>query len=334
KKKDTTSSPNEWTVRVNQISIDNGRFRLDNDSYTPDVTYFDGNHIDFRQINGTANNLLMRGDSIKAAVQRFATMERSGFTVKNLQTNLTIRPKAYEFDKLLLETPNTVLRNHFSMTAQGPKGFGDFVHGVIMNAAFKDAVISSKDLAYFIPDARSWNKVIRIDGKVEGSVDRLSADNLLVRLGTNTLINGNVSVIGLPDINKTLLNIEAKELRTNYTDAVSFFPALRNVGNPNVKALSYLRFKGTFTGFVNDFVSFGTIETALGTLTTDVNMKLPQNGDAIYSGSLSTEGFQLGRLINNPDLGVVDFHGDLSGRSFDWNKMSLTIDGTVHRIRF
>lgn len=330
---DTTSSPNTWTVKVNHVAIKDGRLRLDNDNYTPTVKYFDGSHIDFSKITGTADNFQMKGDTIKANVA-LSTAERSGLVVKKLQAALTIQPGAYLFDDLFLQTNRSTLRKAFAMRAEGPKGFSSFVHGVALDANFDQSTISSDDLAFFIPDAKTWKKTIRINGHVSGPVDRLSADNLLVRMGNNTVINGNISVIGLPDINKTLLNVEAKELSTSFADVISFFPELGHVSNPNVRALSYLKFKGTFTGFVNDFVSYGTIQTALGTLTTDVNMKLPKNGEAVYSGSISTDGFQLGRFINNSDLGIVDFHGDIKGRSFDWNKINLNIDGIIHRIRY
>ncbi|MDQ3277758.1 MAG: hypothetical protein M3Q06_05505 [Bacteroidota bacterium] len=329
---DTTSSANDWRIGVNNITINNGRFRMDKDDYAPDVTYFDGNHIDFRKITGTASNFQMRGDTI-STVAKLSTAERSGFQVKALQTALTLQPGAFLFKDLLLQTARSTLRRSFALKMEGPEGFGNFVHGVTMEADFDRSVISSDDLAFFIPEARTWHKTIRIDGGVSGTVDRLSSEDLQVRMG-NTVISGNISVIGLPDINKTLLNIEADELSTTYADAVSFFPALARVSNPNVRSLNYLRFKGTFTGFINDFVSYGTIQTALGTLTTDLNMKIPKTGEPVYSGSLSTDGFQLGRLINNKDIGIVDFHGDVRGRSFDWNRMSLDIDGLVHRIRY
>jgi hypothetical protein len=329
---DTTSSKNDWRIGINTITINNGRFRMDKDDYTPDVTYFDGNHIDFSKITGSATNFSFRGDTIAANV-KLSTAERSGLQVKNLQTALTIQPGAFLFRDLLLQTNRSTLRRSFVLKAETPEGFGNFVRGVTMEADFDRSVISSDDLAYFIPDAKTWRKTIQITGEVSGTVDRLSAEDLRVRMG-NTVINGNISVIGLPDINKTLLNIEADELSTTYADAVSFFPSLARVSNPNVRALSYLRFKGIFTGFVNDFVSYGTIQTALGTLTTDLNMKIPKNGEPVYSGSLTTNGFQLGRLINNADLGIVDFHGDIKGRSFDWNKMTLDIDGIIRRIHY
>lgn len=333
KRTDTSKTVMDWTVQLANLKITNGRFRQDKNDYTPTVSYFDGNHIDFSKINGSIQNFKLQGDTITGLVN-LSTAERSGFVVKKFKTALTINSQNFIFDKLFLQTNRSTLSDYFSLKFSSTKSFSDFVHAVTMNADVKQATISSDDLAFFIPDAKTWKKAIKINGKVEGAVDGLAADNLELWLGNNTYINGNISVIGLPDINNTLLNIDAKDLRTTYSDAVSFFPALARVQTPNVKALSYLRFKGTFTGFVNDFVSYGRIETALGTLTTDINMKLPKTGEPVYTGSVSTDGFQLGTFINNKDLGVVDFHGSIKGRSFDWSKINLNIDGIIHRIKY
>lgn len=331
---DTSSTKMDWNIQFRNISIKGGRFRQDVDNYVPNVTYFDGQHMDFHDINATVQNLQFRNDTLRGNVNHLSTAERSGFVVKKLTTNLTIHPQAFVFDKLFLQTNRSTLSDHFSLRFASTKSLGDFIHAVRMDANFKTASISSDDLAYFIPDARDWKKTIKINGRVEGTVDGLASENLELWLGNNTYVNGNVSVIGLPDINKTLLNIEARELRTTYGDAVSFFPSLARVTSPNVRALSYLRFRGTFTGFVNDFVSYGTIQTALGTVTTDLNMKLPKGGEPVYSGTLDTDGFQLGRLINEPQLGIVDFHGKIRGRSFDLNKINVDIDGTIPRVHW
>lgn len=330
---DTSSSAMDWNIQFRNIKIRNGRFRQDNNDYIPTVTYFDGGHIDFKNINADVKDFRFRNDTLTGNVALSAN-ERSGFEIKKLNTALTIHPQAFVFDKLFLQTNRSTLSDYFSLRFPSTKSLADFVSAVTMEANFENSSIASEDLAYFIPDARTWDKNIRINGRVEGSVDGLASENLEVWLGKNTYVSGNVSVVGLPDINKTLLNIEAKDLRTTYADAVSFFPALRNVTTPNVRALSYLRFKGSFTGFINDFVSYGTIQTALGTLTTDINMKLPKNGEPVYSGTLNTDGFELGRLLNNNQLGIVDFHGNVKGRSFDLNRINLNIDGIVHRIRW
>ncbi len=331
--KDTTSTKMDWTIQFNTIKIKNGRFRQDQTDYKPTVAYFDGAHIDFSNINATIKSLKFQGDTLKGLID-LSAMERSGLIIKKLNTALTVKPKAFVFDNLALQTNRSTISNRFALHFQNTKSFDDFVHAVRIEADFKQASISSDDLAFFIPDAKNWKKNIRINGLVEGAVDGLASHNLELWLGNNTYVHGNVSVVGLPDINKTLLNIEAKELNTTYSDATSFFPALARLNSPNVSSLKYLKFSGTFTGFVNDFVSYGTIQTALGTLTTDLNMKLPKVGEPVYSGTISTEGFELGTFINNKQLGVVDFHGSVKGRSFDWNKITLNIDGIIHRIKW
>ncbi|MDB5208579.1 MAG: hypothetical protein JWR72_3654, partial [Flavisolibacter sp.] len=329
----SASSPIDWSIRFNNIKIKNGRFRQDKGTYIPTVSYFDAAHIDLSNINASFSQAKFQRDSLTGNLDLSAT-ERSGFVVKKLKAALTIHPKAFVFNDFFLQTNRSTLADHFAMHFESTKSLADFVHAVTMNANFNQASISSDDLAFFIPDAKTWKKNIKINGLVEGTIDGLASDNLELWLGRSTYINGNISVVGLPNINKTLLNIEAKALRTTYNDAVAFFPALARLKTPNVKALSYLNFKGSFTGFVNDFVSYGTIQTALGTLTTDINMKLPKSGEPVYSGTVSTEGFQLGTLINNKQLGIVDFHGSVKGRSFDWNKINVNIDGIIHRIKW
>ena len=330
--KDTSSSKMDWDIRLVHLKISNGRFRQDKDNLIPTVAYFDASHIDFKNIDADVLSLRFANDTLQGNID-LSGIERSGFAIKKLKTALTLSPKAFVFDKLALQTAKSQLSDYFSMRLSGA-GLADFIHAVTLDAGFKNASISSDDLAFFIPAAKGWKKTIKINGKVEGTVDGLASEKLELWLGANTYVNGNVSIVGLPNINKTLLNIEARELRTTYGDAVGFFPGLAKLSSPNVRALSYLRFKGTFTGFVNDFVSYGTIQTALGTLTTDINMKLPAGKEPVYSGTLSTDGFQLGTLINNKSLGVVDFHGAVKGRSFDWNRLNLNIDGIVHRIQY
>ena len=332
----TTAVPgNEsgWTVLVDAVSIRNGTYRNDVDSLQPSTRYFDGQHINFNTITGTVRQLRYANDTLNAAVD-LSAKERSGLVVKKLKTKTTIHPQAMIFDELDLHTNRSVLGNYFAMRYKKISDMNDFIHSVTMEANFTKASVASDDIAFFAPATRDWNRSIRIDGKVKGTVDALAANNLEVWAGNNTYINGDVSLVGLPNIKETLINIDANDLRTTYADAVSFIPAVRKIQTPNLSRLSYLRFKGTYTGFVNDFVTYGTIQTNLGTLVTDLNMKFPKSGEPVYSGNLSTSGFQLGSFINNPKLGTIAFTGTVKGRSFQWRSLNMDINGKVQKLQY
>jgi len=61
---------------------------------------------------------------------------------------------------------------------------------------------------------------------------------------------------------------------TTYKDAITFVPSLKKINQPRIDRLEYIRFKGNFTGYLNDFITSGTIETGIGTIIANVNMKL------------------------------------------------------------
>jgi hypothetical protein len=323
----------DWNISFGTVKINSGRFRDDHGTTTVTTPYFNGAHIDFRNISGTLNNIGWTRDTITGSIN-LSARERSGLVVKSLKAKTTIRPGAMVFDQLHLETNRSVIEDYFAMKYKSLSDLNNFIHDVVMEAHFDKATISSDDIAFFAPEVKTWNRNIKIDGQVEGTVDALSSKDLEVWAGNSTYIQGSVSLVGLPNIDETLINIEARDLRTTYRDAVSFIPSIRNIQTPDLNALTYLRFKGTYTGFINDFVTYGTIQTNLGTLQTDLNMKFPKNGVPIYVGKISTGGFQLGTFINSPYLGVVAFNGTVKGKGFKWSTLNLAVDGQVQKIQY
>ena len=326
-------NPQGWNIVLNQLQLTNATYRTDRGEKPPVPGAFDAAHLHFQNISGTVKSFRFIRDTLRAAVD-ITAKERSGLVVNRLQTHLRFHPQLMEFDKLFLKTNRSELGNYFAMKFDEIGDMSDFIRAISMHANFKNTKLSSDDIAFFAPGIKDWNKTLLIDGKVKGTVDDLAGQNVHIRVGNSTALQGNFSVVGLPNIKETLINVEAKELRTNYADAVRFIPSLRQVKTPNLSKLGAIRFSGTYTGFYNDFVTYGTLQTALGTVKTDLNMKFPQKGEPVYSGNISTDGFQLGQFINNKDFGLIAFNGKVKGSSFTWNKLDLGIDGTIRKIRF
>lgn len=327
-----TAKP-DWLVKLGKVSIREGRFQDDRETGAAPLPYFDSDHMDFTRINAKFSNIGWTADSLTGNID-LSARERSGLVVQSLKARTTIHPKAMIFDQLYLQTNRSTITNYFSLRYNSIDALGSFLHAVTLEGRFQNSTISSDDIAFFAPDLRDWKKNLRIDGTVKGTVDALASKDLELWAGSHTYIHGAISLVGLPNINETLINIEAKDLRTTYADAASFIPAIRRIHTPNLAKISTLRFKGTYTGFINDFVTYGTLQTNLGTLKTDLNMKFPTNGDPVYAGTISTEGFQLGSFINNADLGIVDFHGTVKGKGFRWQTLDMKLDGVIHHVEY
>jgi hypothetical protein len=321
------------TVKIGNLKITNGVFKTDKGSGPIASQYFDGKHVHFSNINVTMDGASFIGDTVYSNLVLTAK-ERSGFTIKNLSAQVKMTPQGMQFDNLLLQTNKSTLRHFFSMGYDDISDMGNFIHKVKLSAAFDSSYIDSDDIAFFAPSLQNWKKKISLKGKIRGKVDDLVGRNLVVQAGNSTLLNGDITLTGLPNINETFIDFKANNFTTTYNDAVTIIPALRRITNPRLSSIQYVNFKGSFTGFIKDFVTYGTIQTNLGTVKSDVNMKLPAGQPPLYSGNIETTDFKLGEFLNDRSVGAVSLKANIKGVGFTEAKRNVLVEGNISQLDY
>jgi hypothetical protein len=322
-----------WQLAIKTMNIEKGELKSDKETDRLPYDYFDGLHVHFSNITGKFTNLKLSGDTLTSAVSLTAK-ERSGFTVNKMTADLLWYPQAMEFTNLFVETPNSRIGNAFTLNYTNfVHDMNQFITHVRMNGELVNCEIHSNDLAYFAPQLKELNRKITISGRVRGTVDHLKGKNIVAKTGNGTLFNGDVTMDGLPDIHNTFLDVKANDLRTNYNEVAGFYPGIRKITMPNIARLQAIQFKGSFTGYFKDFVAYGTAQTNLGTVVSDINFKIPEGKEAIYSGKVKTSGFQLGSFINEPHIGRIVFDGSLKGRGFTPKTLFAEVDGKIREIQ-
>ena len=324
-----------WDITINNITLHDAKVVIDKESLgrTAYTDRFDGQHLLFSGINGSLKNIRFYRDTLTTDLTLMAK-EQSGLEIKKLQSKIRFTPSLMEFNELDLETNKSKIGNYFAMHyTDFDNDMGNFLHNITMEGNFEKTVVNSNDLAIFAPALKNWNRIFDINGNAKGTLDNLSAKKMIIRSG-NTMVDGDIALRGLPDIRNTFIDLKANELHTNYSDLITLVPALRYVTLPQLPKLGNIRFKGNFTGFINDFVAFGNIGTNLGNITADINMKLPDNKPATYSGKISSGGFQLGQFLNNSKLGSVALDGKVNGSGFNIRTLDANFDGIIHQLEF
>jgi hypothetical protein len=322
-----------WIVELGKLEIRNGDFITDKQSKEPILTSFDGRHIDFNNIHAVFTNLRWAMDTITSHLE-LQSKERSGFEVKSLISDMKVTPEEMAFANLNIQTNNSTIKNYFRMSYSDFDDMGAFMRKVKMEGIFEGSEIDSDDIAYFAPSMTSWKKKITLKGNVKGTVEDMMGRGMLIQAGRNTLLNGDINLTGLPDINQTFIDFKANDFRTTYEDAVSIVPAIRKINSPDLRKLQFIRFNGSFTGFLRDFVTFGTIQTNLGTVKCDLNMKLPAEQVPLYSGTISTDFFRLGEFINDPGVGSIAMNGSLKGKGFTESNRKADVDGKIRFVDY
>ncbi|HEX8278119.1 MAG TPA: hypothetical protein VF540_05465, partial [Segetibacter sp.] len=335
-KADTAMYFNEGNLRltVGRLNIKNGVYQNLTAVKRSPYPYFDALNMRFSKINGSISGVSFIKDTIKANID-LAAKERSGFELRKLRTRFRLTPQIMEFSRLELITPKSRLQNYYAMRFKDfNEDFKNFVDKVTLEVKFTNAEFDSNDLAYFAPAAKSWNKRISISGYGKGTVGNIVTRNLFIRAGNNTIISGDLTMVGLPDINKTFINFQQGNLETTYRDAVLFIPAIGKIESPSLSSLGNVKFKGNFTGTIAKFATNGNFSTNLGGLNANVLMEFPATGPAVYSGRVVTQKFNLGKFLMIKDMGTLSFDGRVKGVGLSLGTLKTTVTGKIGQFNF
>lgn len=328
-------NPDNWQILAKTIDIAGGKVAVEREGKEPSVMgQFDEDNIILSQLNARLKNTKLQGDTLTSEVD-FSVKDRGGFQIKKFNSNFRMTPQSMEFTSLNIETEKSRLGNYFAMNYNSfNRDMNDFIHSVKMVGEFENAIVDSDDLAYFAPDAADWGTVFDVTGSVSGQVDNLTAMNMIIKAGTDNLLMGDASLRGLPDIDESFMDLRIRQMRTNMSELAKLIPSIRYVTDPDLMAFGNIRFIGSFTGYFNDFVTYGQLDTRIGNLTTDLHLKVPKGQSPTYKGSVSTKNFNLGRFIKSNDIGLVAFDGNIGGKGFGAKELNIAIDGAIHRLQF
>ncbi|HEY5463753.1 MAG TPA: translocation/assembly module TamB domain-containing protein [Hanamia sp.] len=328
-------NPDAWQISVKNFSLENGLVAIEKESSSPSLpNQFDDSRIVISSLKGTFKNLRLINDTLESAIS-ISAKDRGGFVIKKLAADFKFTPKLMEFKNLDIITAHSRLRDYFAMHYNHfNDDMQDFINTVKLDGHFRNCEISSEDLAYFAPETRSWNTVFSLSGNAHGKVDNITGQKMIIRAGTDNYLDGDISLRGLPDIDQTFIDFRSRELKTNYNELVKLIPSLKEITTPKLSAFGNIKFSGSYTGYIRDFVTYGVLTTDIGVLKTDLHMQIPDKGKPLYQGHISAGNFQLGKFISSSQIGNLTFDGKINGKGFNANDIDIGIDGSISKIEF
>jgi len=326
-----------WTINFEQIALNNFHFRYKNQLVDTSINGVNFDDVDLSRLNIAANGLDLKNHLFKAAIKNLSFREKSGFLLQKLASVVTIDSNRIELRELTLNTPNSRLKKYFQLEFKSFDDFDDFEHKVIMSADFKDAHLSSKDIAFFVNELHHVKFELGLSGVIKGKVDNLKAKKMSVQAGQATFIKGNFSLKGLPNWEQTLMELNIEQVSTNKKDLDLLYKNFTDKRSSAIPAIverfGNISFSGQFSGFQNDFVAYGSFKTKLGKFSSDVNMKI--KGDVpSYSGNVKTFDFDFRSLLGENSLNRSTLSADIKGTGFDLKTLTGKLNAKVKYLDF
>jgi hypothetical protein len=314
----TVSEP--WSFKLFNASISNASFVLRDFNVLSKPFGIDFNHLYLQDVHLVLSDLLFINDTLNLQLHHLSANERSGFVLSRLRADLKLTPEGIFTENLIVQTPNSDLLLDLDFLFDDFSAFSSFTERIYLQADILPSEMDLTDLAFFVPNIKGMDSKFAIEGQVQGEVNNLRLKDMSINHGVFTAFKGNISLDGLPDFKETFIHINARELTTHYSDLLSFKLASENgqkyLDLPDeVRKLGYVKIKGRFTGFYNDFVSDASFITSLGNINTDIALKYDFDTKEIdYSGKLDTRHFNIGRLLDQEELlGLLNMTASVDG---------------------
>ncbi len=342
------SSTSSDTTASKPFDFDPGDIQLNNVEFVYRDNRYDDHRegIDFEDIrvlnlNAEIGDVEFDADTILAKIHNISFVEKSGFKLEYFEADAKFTPESMEFENLLVKTPYSQINTHLVFNYDHISDFEEFVDKVKINSTFEETTLSSKDLYYFAYELKGLDQEITFSGKIRGTIPQLRGRKMEIAFANHSHFKGDISIAGLPNFEESFFDLVVEELVTDKTEIESIPSFPFTLGKrislpPNLITLGKVKISGKFTGFLNDFVAYGNASTAIGYISSDINLKIDSVVDrSSYSGHLSAIGFDVGVFTKSQNLlGKTSFKAELSGSGFSLNAIKAKMDGNISSLDF
>jgi hypothetical protein len=321
-------NPKGTLFLIKSLVINDGSLEFYNKQRVPsEQGVFDSRDIVVTGLGGSLKNVSLVEDTLTALVDLKAN-ERSGIELKRIKTKLRVDPHIIELAALDLQMNQSHVGSYYAMHFNSLDDMEDFIDKVKITANFHNSTVSIQDIGFFAPLLKTKKQVVQLTGNAVGTVSKFYINGLDLKTGDSRL-TGAYSMVGLTDIDKTIINFQTDGSQVALNDVAVWAPQLLSLKNTPVGKLGTVTYKGSYAGTVYDFEAKGNLNTAVGSMDADFKLKMDGTSKG-YSGIISNAKFDGGKLLDVADLGNIEFDGRVGSNGFGASN-PLTIKGTISR---
>lgn len=331
---------NAISVRAKSVKIEGSHFVYENLFGENVEKGIDFNKLEVGAINAQFQTFEASRDSIRVEVDQLVFKEKSGFELTDFQSNLKIDSAGFHANQLSLRTPNSSIQGSIGLLHDSIADYSDFINAVEWDAEFSASQIDLQDIGYFAKELHGVEIGLVVHGLINGPISNLNGRRMLILAGDRTVLRGNIDLTGLPDFENTFIDFRIGELSTDFQDLLKIGKSLplevslAEVLPVEVDRAGDLIYSGGFTGFPENFVTFGSLQTEAGSFDLDLNLERDTIKDGLkYAGSLKANSVDAGYLFQVDSLGLIS--GDFSVNAASQETFEFAdIEGTLTQLDY
>ncbi len=333
----TVAPPPPFKIISGDIVINNSSLKYDDNSLPKAPSGMDYSHLFLSDLSLKASDLQYNSDTTIVSIKSASFKEKSGFILNDLTADFAMNPTGVSLQNLDIETPGSSIKKSVAITypslAAIKKDPG--VLGLDINVV--DSKISIKDLKTFLPALStqssnlSHGSVLFVTARMTGKVSDLNFQKLILKGLSATDINASGVVRGLPNPKKLYADLNINKFQTSKNDILSLVP--KNSISTTITLPENLSASGKIKGGMDNLYADLSINTSLGgAKVSGTLVNITDKYKAQYNLALNARSLQLGKLMQNPQLGILTGDFKVKGKGYDPKTASANFVATISNV--
>ena len=298
----------------------------------PDIkNAFNANHLGFNHLMFEATDFQYSSDLKKASIREFSAVDQNNFAVNSFSADFSMDQQSITLNNLKAGTSCSIIDGDLNIQYFALATLIDSMQFSNLNLNLRNARIANSDLLYFKPGLieqpcfKNSRNVTVASGKISGQMNNLTGNNLVIKTGSNTILETDFNIKGLPAIQSATFDFPNLRICSGKKDieqlAGSYLPQSLDLPEK-------ISMRAVFKGHLKSFETSEDLTSSFG----DAHLSAIIDQNESFSSRIILDGFDLGSLLKIKTMvGAASLTAEASGQGLDIKtiKAKIKVEATA-----
>jgi hypothetical protein len=326
---DGKPSTGKFLMLSDEVFVSKGRFVFTDENLEHPKT------LDLTRLDANIKKLKIHGPIVTMDIKSMAFQDHRGLYITHLSGGFKYDKTNIAMKGMDFRTANSFMKGDLVLTYD--KTFRDFNNKVKFDIDVDSAALATNDIRYFY-DELGKDRNFRFSSHVKGTLNNFTAKKLKLVDDRNSEIAGNVTFKNLLAKNDDGFFVGGtfNKIISDYDNLTGLLPNILGKRLPtSLKKLGRFNVRGVAEVTRDKVDADFYMTTALGNIQSQLLITNMKNIDkADYKGYVILERFELGKFLEEKDLGAVTLNLDIDGQGFKQKYLNTTFSGDIYKINY
>lgn len=330
----TSSKENPIKLILGKLALDDVKVAYNNTAVAPTKSGMDFNHLNFGKLNIDLRDFKMENGTFAGNVNSAEIQESRGLDIQKFNTDFVYAEKQAYLKDLYLQTPKTILRDEIILNYNSIAQLSANPGAVGISADIRNSKIGFSDILNLVPTLRNTapfnkypNAVLNVNVQVKGLVNDLMIQDLKVSGLDQLRVAASGRIKNAMNPEQLSYDLRIGELASSGKTIFNLVP--KGTIPPNIALPAHFSIKGFAKGTTKVVNTNLNLHSTLGNAGIIAKVDMRRKNAETFDVKANLQNLNIGKLIQNKDLGRISATINAKGQSFDPKIMSAQISGSV-----